>query len=266
MAFDLTINRTVHRVDADAQTPLLWVIRDLIGLTGTKFSCGIGQCGACTVHVDGRATRSCSVPASSAIGKPILTIEGLSSDGTHPIQLAWKEFDAPQCGYCQSGTLGAGLNVVRDTGGKPEEFTTLDQAAHEASHRLPHFLPDGSAVLFTVIPYSAVAPDWSRAQVWVKSVKTGERKRLLDDAVDAQYAGNNTLIFARSGKLFAIRFDPSSLSVSGKEVQAVDGVVHSVHGTAGTAWTGAAQRGVNRGPVLRAGLSRAAAADAADVV
>ena len=90
MAFDLTVNRTLHHVDGDPQTPLLWVIRDLIGLTGTKFSCGIGQCGACTVHVDGRAIRSCSAPASVAIGKPVLTIEGLSADGTHPIQMAWK--------------------------------------------------------------------------------------------------------------------------------------------------------------------------------
>jgi isoquinoline 1-oxidoreductase alpha subunit len=78
MAFDLTVNRTLHHVDADPQTPLLWVIRDQIGLTGTKFSCGIGQCGACTVHVDGRAVRSCSVPASIAIGKPVLTIEGVA--------------------------------------------------------------------------------------------------------------------------------------------------------------------------------------------
>ena len=113
MSFDLTVNRTVHRVDADPLTPLLWVIRDLIGLTGTKFSCGIGQCGACTLHVDGRATRSCSVPASVAIGKPILTIEGLSPDGTHPIQMAWKEFDAPQCGYCQSGMIMSALALLQ---------------------------------------------------------------------------------------------------------------------------------------------------------
>src|ERR671918_719276 len=105
MAFDLIVNRTVHRVDADPQTPLLWVIRDYLGLTGTKFSCGIGQCGACTLHIDGRATRSCSVPASLAIGKPVLTIEGLSADGSHPLQVAWKEFDTPQCGYCQSGMI-----------------------------------------------------------------------------------------------------------------------------------------------------------------
>ena len=113
MAFALTVNGTVHDVDADPQTPLLWVIREHIGLTGTKFSCGIGQCGACTVHIDGRATRSCSVPASTAIGKPVLTIEGVSSDGNHPIQVAWKEFDTPQCGYCQSGMIMSSLALLQ---------------------------------------------------------------------------------------------------------------------------------------------------------
>ena len=113
MAFDLTVNGTRHAVDADPQTPLLWVIRDQIGLTGTKFSCGIGQCGACTLHVDGRAVRSCSVPAASAIGKPVMTIEGLSRDGTHAIQVAWKEFDTPQCGYCQSGMIMSTLALLR---------------------------------------------------------------------------------------------------------------------------------------------------------
>jgi eukaryotic-like serine/threonine-protein kinase len=138
-------------------------------------------------------------------------------------------------------TLGVGLSMVRDVGGKPEEFTTLDEAAHEASHRLPHFLPDGSAVLFTVVRFSAVAPDWSRAQVWVKSVKTGGRKLLVEDAVDARYAGENTLIFARRGKLFAIPFDVSTLSIRGKEVQVVDGVTQSEYGQAAVTWTGAAQ-------------------------
>jgi len=113
MAFDLIVNKTVYHIDADPQTPLLWVIRDHVGLTGTKFSCGIGQCGACTVHIDGRPTRSCSVPASMAIGKSVLTIEGVSPDGTHPIQVAWKEFDAPQCGYCQSGMIMSVLALLQ---------------------------------------------------------------------------------------------------------------------------------------------------------
>ena len=171
-------------------------------------------------------------------GSPTVLVEGLSGPGAFgPPGITW----GPDGMIVFPGTMGAGLSMVRDTGGKPEEFTTLDQAAHEASHRLPHFLPDGSGVLFTVIPFSAVQPDWSRAEVWVKSVKSGERKRLIEDAVDAHYAGNNTLIFARRGKLFAIAFDPSSLSVSGKEVQALDDVTQSVYGIAGTNWTGTAQ-------------------------
>src|SRR5213075_2213362 len=113
MAFDLIVNGTSHTVDADPRTPLLWVIRDHVGLTGTKFSCGIGQCGACTVHVDGRAIRSCSVAAATAIGKPVGTIEGVSADGSHPIQIAWKEFDTPQCGYCQSGMIMSTLALLQ---------------------------------------------------------------------------------------------------------------------------------------------------------
>jgi isoquinoline 1-oxidoreductase alpha subunit len=113
MAFDLMVNGTLHTVDADPQTPLLWVIRDDVGLTGTKFSCGIGQCGACTLHVDGRPIRSCSVPVAMAIGKRVVTIEGVSSDGSHPIQVAWKEFDAPQCGYCQSGMIMSALALLQ---------------------------------------------------------------------------------------------------------------------------------------------------------
>ena len=115
MAFDLTVNGRVHRVDADPQTPLLWIIRDHVGLTGTKFSCGIGQCGACTLHVDGQPVRSCSVRAQTAIGKKITTIEGVSPDGSHPIQVAWKEFDTPQCGYCQSGMIMAAAALLKRT-------------------------------------------------------------------------------------------------------------------------------------------------------
>ena len=113
MALELKVNGTAHSVDVDPATPLLWVIRDQVGLTGTKFSCGIGQCGACTVHVDGRAVRSCSIPAATAIGKPVMTIEGVSPDGTHPVQLAWKEFDTPQCGYCQSGMIMTALALLQ---------------------------------------------------------------------------------------------------------------------------------------------------------
>ncbi len=112
MAFDLEVNGKRHSVEADATTPLLWVIRDQVGLTGTKFSCGIGQCGACTVHVDGQPIRSCSFPVAGAVGKSIATIEGLSRDGSHPLQLAWLELDAPQCGYCQSGMIMSALALL----------------------------------------------------------------------------------------------------------------------------------------------------------
>ena len=108
----LNVNGKAHTIDVEPDTPLLWLIRDYLGLTGTKFSCGIAQCGACTVHVDGQPVRSCSFPAQLAAGKRVLTIEGLSPDGNHPIQRAWKELDAPQCGYCQSGMILAALALL----------------------------------------------------------------------------------------------------------------------------------------------------------
>jgi len=112
MAIELEVNGASYSVDVDPQTPLLWVIRDQIGLTGTKFSCGIAQCGACTVHVDGVPVRSCSYPAAGAVGKSIKTIEGLSRDGTHALQRAFIELDAPQCGYCQSGLIMSALALL----------------------------------------------------------------------------------------------------------------------------------------------------------
>ena len=102
---DLTINGVAHHVDAPDDMPLLWVIRDLVGLTGTKYGCGIGQCGACTVHVDGTAVRSCMVRASAVAAKRITTIEGLAVNGDHPLQQAWIAESVPQCGYCQPGQI-----------------------------------------------------------------------------------------------------------------------------------------------------------------
>jgi isoquinoline 1-oxidoreductase alpha subunit len=105
---NLNINGKSHQVDVEPDTPLLWVIRDTIGMTGTKFGCGIAQCGACTVHVNGEPTRSCSVPVSDAAGKQIITIEGLATNGKlHKVQQAWVDNDVPQCGYCQSGMIMA---------------------------------------------------------------------------------------------------------------------------------------------------------------
>jgi aerobic-type carbon monoxide dehydrogenase small subunit (CoxS/CutS family) len=103
--YNLKINGQQKQVEVDADTPLLWVLRDHLELVGTKFGCGIAQCGACTVHVDGMATRSCSTPVSSLEDKEVVTIEGLSEDGDHPVQKAWIEHDVPQCGYCQAGQI-----------------------------------------------------------------------------------------------------------------------------------------------------------------
>jgi isoquinoline 1-oxidoreductase alpha subunit len=107
MKFDLTVNGKAASVDVPADMPLLWVLRDVLHLAGTKFGCGEGQCGACTVHLRGRAVKSCQVPVSSAAGAPVVTIEGLSPNGSHPLQQAWMELDVPQCGYCQAGQIMA---------------------------------------------------------------------------------------------------------------------------------------------------------------
>lgn len=103
--FNLNINGTSKQVDVDPSTPMLWVLRDHLDLVGTKFGCGIAQCGACTIHLDGNAVRSCQLPVSAAEGSSITTIEGLSEKGDHPVQKAWMEHDVPQCGYCQAGQI-----------------------------------------------------------------------------------------------------------------------------------------------------------------
>lgn len=103
--FNLTINGKSQQVDVDPSTPMLWVLRDHLDLVGTKFGCGIAQCGACTIHLDGNAVRSCQLPVSAAEGASITTIEGLSESGDHPVQQAWLEHDVPQCGYCQAGQI-----------------------------------------------------------------------------------------------------------------------------------------------------------------
>ena len=103
--YSLKINGQSHDVDVASDTPLLWVLRDTIGLVGTKFGCGVGQCGACTVHLDGVASRACLTPVSVAAGVKVTTIEGLSPDGSHPLQRAWMAIDVPQCGYCQGGQI-----------------------------------------------------------------------------------------------------------------------------------------------------------------
>ncbi len=119
----LTVNGKTRELDVDPQMPLLWALRDVVGLTGTKFGCGQAQCGACTVHLDGKAVRSCVTLVESAVGKKVTTIEGLSPNGEHPLQQAWKEHDVPQCGYCQSGQImNAAALLARNSKPSDEEI------------------------------------------------------------------------------------------------------------------------------------------------
>jgi isoquinoline 1-oxidoreductase subunit alpha len=115
MLLTLSVNGRAVTVDAPEDMPLLWVLRDMLDLKGTKYGCGAGQCGACTVHLRGRAVRSCLTPVSAAAGAPIVTIEGLSADGSHPAQQAWKELDVPECGYCQAGQIMSAAALLRVT-------------------------------------------------------------------------------------------------------------------------------------------------------
>jgi isoquinoline 1-oxidoreductase subunit alpha len=113
-AIKFTLNGKQQDVNVSPEMPLLWVLRDTLGMTGTKFGCGMALCGACTVHINGSATRSCVTPVSSVAGKTVTTIEGLSSDSSHPVQQAWLELDVPQCGYCQSGMIMAVAALLKD--------------------------------------------------------------------------------------------------------------------------------------------------------
>lgn len=119
--FNLNINGKKQQVDVDADTPLLWVLRDHLSLVGTKYGCGIAQCGACTIHVEGMAMRSCNLPISNVEGKSITTIEGLSAKGDHPVQQAWIEHDVPQCGYCQAGQIMTAAAFLKDNPNPDDE-------------------------------------------------------------------------------------------------------------------------------------------------
>src|SRR5580698_10424656 len=112
MAYKLSVNGRSTTVDVPADMPLLWVLRDVLNLKGTKYGCGIGQCGACTVHLSGKPVRSCQTPVSAAVNLPITTLEGLSADGSHPVQQAWMDIDVPQCGYCQAGQIMSAVALL----------------------------------------------------------------------------------------------------------------------------------------------------------
>lgn len=147
MSISLIVNGSAYTVDVEPETPLLWVLRDSLKLTGTKFGCGIALCGACTVLIDNQAIRSCSFPVAAVGAAPVTTIEGLSPDGTHPVQLAWIDLDVPQCGYCQSGQIMAAVALLKQkpkpTDGDINSFMTnicrcgtyprIRQAIHKAA-------------------------------------------------------------------------------------------------------------------------------------
>ena len=127
-AVKVTLNGKAQTVDVPAQMPLLWVLRDTLGMTGTKFGCGIAQCGACTVHLNGQPIRSCSMAVSGVAGKTVTTIEGLSADSTHPVQRAWVDEDVPQCGYCQSGQIMTAAGLLAKKANPTD--TDIDEAMH----------------------------------------------------------------------------------------------------------------------------------------
>ena len=148
MAITLTVNGTAHQLDVEPDMPLLWALRETLGLTGTKFGCGIAACGACTVHLDGRAVRTCTLPISAAVGKQVTTIEGLAQNGTlHAVQQAWIDAQVPQCGYCQSGIIMAVAGLLQQNPAPSDEeidasltnicrcgtFTRVRKAIHQAA-------------------------------------------------------------------------------------------------------------------------------------
>lgn len=126
----LTINGKTHTLDVSEDMPVLWVLRDIVGLTGTKFGCGVAQCGACMVHLDGEAVRSCITKVKRAAGKKIVTIEGLSQHNDHPVQKAWQEIDVPQCGYCHSGQIMAAAVLLRENPSPTDEDIDLAMAGN----------------------------------------------------------------------------------------------------------------------------------------
>src|SRR5678815_5302658 len=140
MPYTLTVNGRSTTVDVPGDMPLLWVIRDVLNLKATKFGCGIGQCGACTVHLNGRPVRSCSTPVSNAASGPITTLEGLSVDGSHPVQRAWQEVDVPQCGYCQAGQMMSAAALLAKTP-KPTD-KDIDTATVSYTHLRAHETPE----------------------------------------------------------------------------------------------------------------------------
>lgn len=142
--FNLTVNEQSHQVDVAPDTPILWVLREHLDLVGTKYGCGIAQCGACTVHLDGTAVRSCTLPISAVGDRSIITIEGLSEEGDHPVQQAWLEHDVPQCGYCQAGQIMSAASLLETNPNPSDE--EIDQAMNGNICRCGTYLRIRSAI------------------------------------------------------------------------------------------------------------------------
>jgi isoquinoline 1-oxidoreductase subunit alpha len=157
MPFKLIVNGQNTTVEVSADMPLLWVIRDVLNLRGTKYGCGMGLCGACTVHLGGRAVRSCTTPVSAAANMPITTLEGLSPDGSHPLQLAWQDIDVPQCGYCQAGQIMSAAALLAKTPKPTDE--DIDSAMNGNICRCGTYLRIREAIhKAAAMPASTAAP------------------------------------------------------------------------------------------------------------
>ena len=188
MPYTLNVNGRSTTVDVPGEMPLLWVIRDVLNLKGAKFGCGIGQCGACTVHLRGRAIRACQTPVSAAANAPIITLEGLSADGTHPLQIAWREIDVPQCGYCQAGQIMSAAALLATTPKPSDE--DIDRAMNGNVCRCGTYLRIREAIHKAAAMPPRTVPQTARAAV-AGSLQASETVREADRPASTDSSGRS---------------------------------------------------------------------------